>query len=226
MATCFSSVDASFIDNVTWQNSAGDILASTSSSNTLDLVFDPVNDSMALEMEVFICRVAPDGNGAVASRSFQLLLIRKSSCTKSALTFNYTTTHLPSVDPEEPVLAVNASSGTSFYEDPLSLTCMVREVFDGFTGMPDIMWLNLDDDQPVSNISGDVFISIDQTDTSVVSVLTFESLRPLQAMQYRCEGSLESLGITFREESTVMASIDCEYNYTFALIPWQWTNGF
>lgn len=75
VANCTSIADLSAIDSITWTNSAGEVVARTDSASLLQLVFDPVNDSLALQGEEFNCTVS--GGAAVARQSFQVSLISK-----------------------------------------------------------------------------------------------------------------------------------------------------
>ena len=58
--TCTNEVgQASLME---WQSEDGTVLASATSSNMLDLMFDPVNDSLTIHGRQFICYVTRNGN--------------------------------------------------------------------------------------------------------------------------------------------------------------------
>ena len=64
--------DPSVFDSITWFNEMGDTLANISSNNSLDLVFDPVSDSLSPE---FICSVSVNGAEANVNQSFEVSLV-------------------------------------------------------------------------------------------------------------------------------------------------------
>ena len=58
--TCTNEVgQASLME---WQSEDGTVLASATSSNMLDLTFDPVNDSLTINGRQFICQITRNGN--------------------------------------------------------------------------------------------------------------------------------------------------------------------
>lgn len=74
VATCSSNVEQVNVDSIVWMNAAREILASVSSSNQLELVFNQVNDSQSLHGAEFTCRLRGT-RGAEVTRSFQVSLI-------------------------------------------------------------------------------------------------------------------------------------------------------
>ena len=68
--TCTNEVgQASLME---WQSEDGTVLASATSSNMLDLMFDPVNDSLTIHGRKFICHVTRNGNIFNQSFSFSV----------------------------------------------------------------------------------------------------------------------------------------------------------
>lgn len=88
-STCGSNLDESYIDLIWWSDLNGTVLANSTSGNQLELVFDPVNDSLTLQGAEFICSVS--AGGRVENQSFQVVLARKLGCIITLRASMYTT---------------------------------------------------------------------------------------------------------------------------------------
>ncbi len=59
-ATVTCTSDSGVVDRIEWRSSEGDVLVSGTSLSYLELVLDPVNDSLLIHGSVFTCFITRD----------------------------------------------------------------------------------------------------------------------------------------------------------------------
>ncbi len=71
-ATVTCTSDSGVVDRIEWRSSEGDVLASGTSLSYLELVLDPVNDSLSVHGSEFTCFITRDEGMVVFNKTFQI----------------------------------------------------------------------------------------------------------------------------------------------------------
>ena len=184
IVTCSS--DLGTADRIEWRSREGRVLVSRDSVQQIDLVFDPVSDS--LHDSNITCFVTRDVNQTVSNQTLPISV--RGGCVQYDACSDWLYTMLLAV-PSDPISARVNSSGSNVAGSEFTITCIVSEVISGLVAMPTAMWLSVDG-RPVMPGNDISIATPPPSDRVAITTLTFNPLRTSHDGEYTCSGTITS----------------------------------
>ena len=188
IVTCSSDVGNA--DRIEWRSREGQVLVSRDSVQQVDLVFNPVNDSLHdSDITCFVTRDEGRANQTVSNQTLSIS-VRGGRVQYEVYMHDGLYIMFPAV-PFDPISASVNSSGSNEAGSEFTLTCTISEDISGLVAMPTAIWLN-PDGGPVMPGNDITIATPPPSDRVAITTLTFNPLKTSHDEEYTCSGTITS----------------------------------